>query len=129
MRSAVRARYAPPVFVLNKVKNEDCHGEVALAMKPDITIEILFKTTPGQANMYYVYILQSLSNATKHYTGFTTDLKKRIMKHNNGKVAHSAKYKPWKIINYTAFESQEKARIFEKYLKSHSGRAFTTKHF
>jgi predicted GIY-YIG superfamily endonuclease len=54
--------------------------------------------------MYYVYILQSLEDATKHYTGFTTDLKKRILKHNNGEVPHTTKYKPWKIITYTAFD-------------------------
>ena len=79
--------------------------------------------------MFYVYILQSLTDKTKHYTGFTINLKKRIRKHNNGEVPHTNKYKPWKIITYTAFESQEKARSFEKYLKSHSGRAFASKHF
>jgi predicted GIY-YIG superfamily endonuclease len=79
--------------------------------------------------MYYVYILQSLTDAAKHYTGFTTDLKKRIIKHNSGEVPHTNKYKPWKIITYTAFESEDKARSFEKYLKSHSGRTFAKKHF
>ena len=79
--------------------------------------------------MYYVYILQSLTNPTKHYTGFTTNLKKRIIKHNNGEVPHTNKYKPWKIITYIAFEPVEKARAFEMYLKSHSGRAFARKHF
>jgi len=79
--------------------------------------------------MYYVYILQSLTDTSKHYTGFTKDLKKRIEKHNNGEVPHTSKDKPWKIINYTAFESEDKARSFEKYLKSHSGRAFAQKHF
>ena len=84
---------------------------------------------PVQAIMYYVYILESLSVTTKHYTGFTTDLKKRFIKHNNGEVSHTAKYKPWKIVTYTAFESEDKAKSFEKYLKSHSGRAFARKHF
>ncbi len=79
--------------------------------------------------MYYVYILQSLADDTKHYTGFTEEIEKRLIKHNNGEVPHTTKYKPWKIIIYTAFESQEKARSFEKYLKSHSGRAFSKKHF
>ena len=79
--------------------------------------------------MYYVYILQSLSYPKRHYTGFTEDIEKRLIKHNNGEVPHTTKYKPWKIIIYTAFESQEKARSFEKYLKSHSGRAFSKKHF
>lgn len=79
----------------------------------------LLKLCPGRS-MYFVYILQSLVDETRHYTGFTKDVNKRIQKHNNGEVSHTSKYKPWKIINYTAFESQEKAMSFEKYLKSHS---------
>lgn len=79
--------------------------------------------------MFYVYILESLHDPTKHYTGFTEDLKKRITKHNNGEVPHTTKYKPWKIITYLAFETELKARAFERYLKSHSGRSFSKTHF
>ena len=79
--------------------------------------------------MFYVYILQSISDKNRYYTGFTKDLKKRIEKHNNGEVPYTSKYKPWKLINYIAFENETKARNFEKYLKSHSGRAFAKKHF
>ncbi|NQV42144.1 MAG: GIY-YIG nuclease family protein [Candidatus Marinimicrobia bacterium] len=32
--------------------------------------------------MYYVYILRSQKYPERHYTGFTTDMKKRILKHN-----------------------------------------------
>lgn len=78
---------------------------------------------------YYVYILQSINYAESHYTGFTTDLKKRIMKHNNGEVPHTSKYKPWKIQTAISFNDKTKALAFEKYLKSHSGRAFAKKHF
>ena len=80
-------------------------------------------------NFYCVYILQSISDAEKFYIGFTTDLKKRILKHNNGEVPHSSKYRPWKIKNTISFDDKEKALTFEKYLKSHSGRAFAKKHF
>ena len=107
---------------LERSKNEDFHGVVALASKPDYTLAYSLQTSPGQARMYYVYILQSLADEAKYYTGFTNDLKKRIIKHNNGEVPHTNKYKPWKIINYSAFESEEKAIEFEKYLKSHSVR-------
>ncbi|HPR16641.1 MAG TPA: GIY-YIG nuclease family protein [Candidatus Cloacimonadota bacterium] len=79
--------------------------------------------------MFYVYILESLEYPNKHYTGFTKDLKKRIEKHNNGEVTHTTKYKPWKIITYLAFEQESKAREFERYLKTHSGRSFSQKHF
>ena len=78
---------------------------------------------------YYVYILHSINHPEKHYTGFTTDYNKRIVKHNNGEVTHTSKYKPWKLQTIIAFTEKEKATAFEKYLKSHSGRAFAKKHF
>jgi putative endonuclease len=78
---------------------------------------------------YYVYILQSIKYSENYYTGFTTNLKERLAKHNNGKVPHTSKFKPWKIKMTIAFTEKEKALAFEKYLKSHSGRAFATKHF
>ena len=78
---------------------------------------------------YYVYILQSINHPESHYTWFTTDLKKRIMKHNNGEVPHTSKNKPWKIQTAISFNDKTKALAFEKYLKSHSGRAFAKKHF
>ncbi|MEE9431618.1 MAG: GIY-YIG nuclease family protein [Melioribacteraceae bacterium] len=78
---------------------------------------------------YYVYILKSLVNLEKYYTGYTEDLKKRIIKHNEGGVPYTSNYKPWEIKNYFAFREKVKALKFEKYLKSHSGRAFSKKHF
>ena len=79
--------------------------------------------------MIYVYILQSLSDPERFYDGITGDLGTRIKQHNAVDVFHTAKYKPWKIKNYFAFEDREKAYAFEKYLKSGSGRAFAKKHF
>jgi predicted GIY-YIG superfamily endonuclease len=52
-----------------------------------------------------------------------------LTKHNNGEVPHSSKYKPWKIKTAIAFTDKDRALAFEKYLKSHSGRAFAKKHF
>ena len=78
---------------------------------------------------HYVYILQSISLPKYHYVGYTADIKKRLVKHNEGGSPHTSKFKPWKIKIAVAFEDKEKALAFEKYLKSHSGRAFTKKHF
>ncbi len=79
--------------------------------------------------MIYVYILQSLSDPERFYEGITGDLDTRLKQHNAGEVFHTAKYKPWKIKNYFAFEDHKKAYMFEKYLKSGSGRAFAKKRF
>lgn len=77
--------------------------------------------------MKYVYILQCIDEPDRHYTGSTNDLKKRVADHNSGKVSHTAKFRPWRLNTYVAFSDELRAISFEKYLKSHSGRAFAQK--
>ena len=79
--------------------------------------------------MFYAYILRSLSNPEQRYIGSTSDLRSRLAKHNKGDVPHTAKFRPWKVEAYFAFETQEKASSFEQYLKSGSGHAFAKRHF
>jgi putative endonuclease len=74
--------------------------------------------------MKYVYILQSLMETERFYTGITDDLKARLSAHNSGAATHTAKYRPWRIKSYVAFADEARALAFEKYLKSGSGRAF-----
>jgi predicted GIY-YIG superfamily endonuclease len=78
---------------------------------------------------HYVYQLTSQSDPTRHYTGLTADLQKRLARHNRGDVPHTSKFTPWRIEIAVAFRDEAKARAFETYLKSHSGRAFAKKHF
>ena len=77
--------------------------------------------------MWYVYIIRSLSAPGQEYTGCSEDLKQRIKDHNAGKSRHTAKHMPWQLIWYCAFPEKVTALAFEKYLKSHSGRAFAKK--
>jgi predicted GIY-YIG superfamily endonuclease len=77
--------------------------------------------------MKYVYILQSISDPERHYTGLAEDLKARLAKHNAGEVLHTSKYKPSRVNTYIAFSDEKRAVAFEKYLKSSSGRAFAKK--
>jgi len=76
---------------------------------------------------HFVYILKSLIEPDSYYTGLADDLEARLKKHNEGSCPHTAKYRPWRIETALAFRSREKAAAFEKYLKSHSGRAFAKK--
>ena len=78
--------------------------------------------------MVYVYILQSREESDRHYVGIAKDLKSRLKQHNAGEVLHTAKFKPWRVKNYVAFDDQLTAYAFERYLKSGSGRAFAKKH-
>ena len=76
--------------------------------------------------MHYVYILKS-RHFDKIYIGFTSSIDQRIKDHNAGKVSSTKQYKPWECVTYTAFQDKQKAMDFERYLKSHSGRAFLRK--
>jgi len=49
--------------------------------------------------------------------------------HNAAEVPHTSKYRPWRQRTYTAFDGEQRALDFEKYLKSVSGRAFAKKRF
>jgi predicted GIY-YIG superfamily endonuclease len=81
----------------------------------------------GKSTYYYVYIIQSLKDPNRFYTGFTEELESRLTAHHQSKDPHTAKYKPWKIKTATAFTDRNKALDFERYLKSPSGRAFAKK--
>jgi predicted GIY-YIG superfamily endonuclease len=79
--------------------------------------------------MYYVYLLRSLEDPSKTYIGLTTDIEQRFKAHNAGRSVHTAKYRPWKLVVYLAFESEQKASDFEKYIKIGSGHSFAKKRF
>jgi putative endonuclease len=77
--------------------------------------------------MWYVYIVRSIAVPEQEYVGTTANLQQRVADHNAGKSTHTAKFIPWQLIWYSAFPDKYKALEFEKYLKSHSGRAFAKK--
>ena len=77
--------------------------------------------------VYYVYLIESLSAQGERYVGMTTDLKRRLREHDQGKSSHTTKFSPWKLITYVAFTDRAKAEAFERYLKSGSGHAFARK--
>lgn len=77
--------------------------------------------------MHYVYLLESIAATDERYIGSTSDLRKRLDEHNGGKSAHTAKFKPWRVVTYMAFSDRTKAEAFERYLKSGSGHAFARK--
>ena len=87
---------------------------------------VAFTTTRpkgGDRAMWYIYVLQSAKNS-RHYTGLTDDLKRRILAHNSGKVSSTSSRKPFSLIYYEACQNKEKAIRREKYLKTGYGRKF-----
>lgn len=79
--------------------------------------------------MYYVYFLRSINNPSKTYIGYTTNLKQRLATHDSGGSIHTKLDRPWKLVMYLAFDSEQKAIEFEKYIKVGSGHAFAKKRF
>lgn len=74
--------------------------------------------------MFYAYILQSVPFPDRLYHGHSSDLKQRLADHNSGRCPHTAKFVPWKVKFYAAFETLNRAQQSERYLKSGSGHAF-----
>lgn len=79
-------------------------------------------------SMYFVYLLKSIAVPMRKYVGITDDPNRRLAEHNNGQSIHTNKFKPWCLMTYIAFDDLPKAQAFERYLKSHSGRAFAKRH-
>jgi putative endonuclease len=76
--------------------------------------------------MFYVYVLQSESDDGL-YIGFSTDLRRRIKEHNEGRAFATSFRGPWRLIYYEAYLDEEDAQGRERYLKSGSGRRFLMK--
>jgi len=73
--------------------------------------------------MYYVYVLLSLKD-DKFYTGFTSDLKKRVSRHKEGKVTATKYRLPLKLVYYEACLERRDAIKREIYLKSAWGKRY-----
>lgn len=80
-----------------------------------------YKSLPKAKEKYYVYTLYSLKDHN-FYTGFTTDLKSRLIKHAKGLVTSTKFRTPFKLIHYEYFINIEDAKAREKFLKSGFGR-------
>jgi len=77
--------------------------------------------------IYFVYLLEN-HNDRGWYIGFTSDLKKRVLDHNNGKGAKTTKERSnWKLIYFEGYLRKDDALGREKFLKSDSGRKYLKK--
>lgn len=70
---------------------------------------------------YYIYTLLSLKDG-KFYTGYTTNLKKRLQEHARGEVKSTKDRRALKLIHYEYFINKEDAMAREVFLKSGYGR-------
>ena len=73
--------------------------------------------------MFTVYILKSEKD-NKRYIGFTKELIRRILEHNNGMVKSTRNRKPFELVYTEEFEFKSDAMNREKFFKSGKGREF-----
>jgi len=69
--------------------------------------------------MYYVYLIKS-RKLQKIYTGYTSDLKRRFLEHNQGKSPFTKRGTPWELVYYEAYCSKQDAQRRERSLKLRS---------
>jgi putative endonuclease len=73
--------------------------------------------------MYTTYVLYSESGKL-HYTGYTSNMKMRLLSHNVFGKGWTSKFRPWKLVYAKEFPSKLEAMNYEKWLKSGVGRAY-----
>ena len=70
---------------------------------------------------YTLYILKSLKDS-KHYTGVTNNISRRLKEHNNGEVKSTRNRRPLKLIYTETFQQKKEVLKREKFFKMGTGR-------
>jgi len=77
--------------------------------------------------MYTVYVIKSLKSGKK-YVGFTSkSVAERLKEHNRGCNKWIKENKPFKLLYYEDFKSEQIARKRERFFKTGKGREVLTK--
>ncbi|MBN8707265.1 MAG: GIY-YIG nuclease family protein [Bacteroidetes bacterium] len=67
--------------------------------------------------MFYTYVLKSVKTG-KFYIGYSSDIAKRIEKHNNGKSRSTKSGIPWSLYYFESYETKTEAIRRELEMKS-----------
>jgi len=68
--------------------------------------------------MHYVYLLYSRKKS-RFYIGETSDLRRRLSEHNEGKTFSTRTDRPWEVVYYEAYVSKQAALVRERRLKQY----------
>jgi len=85
--------------------------------------------THQDAQRRCVYIIRSLKDPERQYTGRTADMASRLASHNAGESPRTARHVPWQVVVLVQFLDEGRAADFERFLKSTSGRTFVKQYF
>ncbi len=78
---------------------------------------------PLELPIHITYVLRSKKNG-RWYTGYTTDLRKRLSEHNELKSTYTKYRGPHECIYYEACRNERDAKSREKYLKTGMGKRY-----
>lgn len=78
---------------------------------------------PVRANFSYVYVIRSVKSG-QFYTGYTSNLRKRLIEHNEGRSTYTKFRGPYQLIYYEACMNANDALAREKYLKTGTGKRY-----
>lgn len=73
--------------------------------------------------MFYVYVLRSRKD-NHFYTGYSSDLRKRMKQHFSGENFSTKDRLPFDLIYYEAYVDEKDARARERFLKTGWGRNY-----
>ena len=71
--------------------------------------------------MFYTYVIESSSSGIL-YVGYSSNLKRRMREHQNGKCATTSRMGKLELVHYEAYKSEADARRRELYLKTTQGK-------
>ena len=72
---------------------------------------------------YTVYAISSL-NRNYIYVGLTNNIERRLQEHDGGYNITTKPYRPFELLHIKEFSDRKPARLYEKKLKSGSGKEF-----
>ena len=76
----------------------------------------------------FVYILYS-EKRSRYYVGQTTDMTKRLKRHNLGIVPSTKSGTPWRLVLQLEVLSRPEALILERRIKKRGAKRFVDDHF
>jgi predicted GIY-YIG superfamily endonuclease len=77
----------------------------------------------------FVYIIENDAKPRSYHVGVTSNVANRLVHHTTGRCPHRSSRRPWHVHVVIEFPDEQRALVFERYLKSGSGRSFATRHF
>ena len=73
--------------------------------------------------MFYTYILYS-EKTDSYYTGSTSNIDDRILRHNSGRSIYTKGGMPWKLVYCKMYDTKSEAYRAEMYIKSQKSRIY-----